>query len=109
MHRACETSYWLVAAPFRVISPLCVSGHQRAAESRYLDAFAAPHFLQERGWSSQRIGWAMGCYFLVNLVSRILAGPIADRYGNVPTALVGVGGGLVAQESSTWPQCGLLY
>lgn len=57
-----------------------------------------PLFLQERGWSSQQIGWAVGCYFLVHLLSQILAGRIADRYGNVPTALVGsmvgCGGGL---------------
>lgn len=48
-----------------------------------------PNFLGERGWSSQAIGWAIGSYFLVNLVCQILSGQIADRYGNVPTALCG--------------------
>ena len=64
-----------------------------------------PNFLRERGWSSQRIGWAIGCYFLVNLVSRVLSGYIADRYGNVPTALIGAGaafGGGVLYMASLW-------
>lgn len=50
-----------------------------------------PNFLQERGWSSQRIGWAVGCYFIVHLVTQIVAGQFADRHGNVPTALAGSG------------------
>ncbi len=37
----------------------------------------------------------MGCYFLVYIVACSLAGPIADRYGNVPTGLVGAGVGCV--------------
>src|SRR5207247_10321931 len=48
-----------------------------------------PNFLEERHWSSQGIGWAIGVYYLVNLLFQILAGRLADRYGNVPTALAG--------------------
>src|SRR6266508_6701584 len=48
-----------------------------------------PNFLEERRWSSQRIGWAIGIYYLVNLLFQILAGQLAERYGNVPTALAG--------------------
>ncbi|RPJ84851.1 MAG: MFS transporter [Acidobacteria bacterium] len=55
-----------------------------------------PNFLQQRGWSGQGIGWAMGTYFSVNLVSQIIAGEIADRRGSVKTALAGVGVGIVA-------------
>jgi len=48
-----------------------------------------PDFLAQRGWSSQKIGWAMGAYFSVYLLVQILAGHIADRYGNITTALIG--------------------
>jgi MFS family permease len=48
-----------------------------------------PDFLSQRGWSSQKIGWAMGAYFSVYLLVQILAGHIADRYGNITTALIG--------------------
>jgi len=48
-----------------------------------------PEFLAQRGWSSQKIGWAMGAYFSVYLLVQILAGHIADRYGNITTALIG--------------------
>jgi cyanate permease len=48
-----------------------------------------PDFLSHRGWSSQKIGWAMGAYFSVYLLVQILAGHIADRYGNITTALIG--------------------
>ena len=48
-----------------------------------------PVFLQDQGWSSQRIGWAIGLYFLINLVVQVVAGPLADRFGYVRTALVG--------------------
>lgn len=48
-----------------------------------------PNFLQEQGWSSQGIGWAIGSYFIVNLVAQIVAGQAADRFGNVATALGG--------------------
>ena len=57
-----------------------------------------PNFLDVQGWSSQRIGWAIGCFFLCNLVVQLQAGPLADRIGNVPVALwgsvIGVAGGL---------------
>lgn len=48
-----------------------------------------PIFLEQQAWSSQRIGWAMGSFFLVHLVAQVAAGYLADRYGNVPTALMG--------------------
>ena len=48
-----------------------------------------PIFLHDRGWSSQRIGWAVGLYFLFNLVVQVVAGPLADRLGYVRTALAG--------------------
>jgi len=48
-----------------------------------------PNYLEEKQWSSQHIGWAIGVFFLVNLVFQILAGQFAERYGNVPTALAG--------------------
>ncbi|RPJ59482.1 MAG: MFS transporter [Acidobacteria bacterium] len=55
-----------------------------------------PNFLQQKGWSGQGIGWAMGAYFSVNLVSQIIAGEIADRRGSVKTALAGVGVGVAS-------------
>jgi MFS family permease len=48
-----------------------------------------PDFLAQEGWSSQKIGWAMGSYFSVYLLVQILAGRVADRYGNITTALIG--------------------
>jgi len=48
-----------------------------------------PDFLAQGGWSSQKIGWAMGAYFSVYLLVQILAGHVADRYGNITTALIG--------------------
>jgi MFS family permease len=48
-----------------------------------------PDFLTRKGWSSQKIGWAMGAYFSVYLLVQVLAGHIADRYGNITTALIG--------------------
>lgn len=50
-----------------------------------------PDFLSQHGWSTQKIGWAMGLFFLVYLFSQILSGHLADRIGNVPTALIGTG------------------
>ena len=55
-----------------------------------------PNFLQQRGWSSQETGWAVGAYFSVNLVSQLLAGEMADRRGSIRTALTGVGLGVCA-------------
>ena len=55
-----------------------------------------PNFLQSRGWSSQRIGWAMGTYFIANLVVQIFAGHLADRFGNLRTALWGTAIGCLA-------------
>jgi ACS family hexuronate transporter-like MFS transporter len=58
-----------------------------------------PSYLHQQGWSSQDIGWAVGAYYLASLVFQILAGRIADRYGNLRTALwgtlVGCAGGLL--------------
>ncbi len=48
-----------------------------------------PIFLQDKGWSSQRIGWAIGLYFLVNLIVQVVAGPLAERVGYVRAALIG--------------------
>jgi len=48
-----------------------------------------PNFLAGRGWSSQEIGWAVGAYFLVNLVCQAASGQLAVRYGNIATALWG--------------------
>ena len=48
-----------------------------------------PNYLQNQGWTARNIGLAMGAYFMVNLVSQILAGHIADRIGNIATALIG--------------------
>ena len=59
-----------------------------------------PNFLAERHWSSQEIGWAIGCFFLVNLIFQILSGPVAHRRGNLSTALAGAGLGVAG---------GLLY
>jgi len=50
-----------------------------------------PNFLRQQGWSNQKIGWAVGSYFLVNLVFQVFSGRIADRHGNVLTALWGTG------------------
>jgi MFS family permease len=50
-----------------------------------------PNFLAERHWSSQETGWAIGCFFLVNLVFQILSGRLAHRRGNLSTALAGAG------------------
>jgi len=64
-----------------------------------------PNFLAERGWSSQRIGWAVGCYFLVNLIFQIVSGRLADRYGYIRTALAGaviVTGGGILYVGSLW-------
>jgi MFS family permease len=50
-----------------------------------------PNFLEERGWSSQEIGWAIGSFFLVNLLCQVLSGQISNRLGSVRTALSGAG------------------
>lgn len=55
-----------------------------------------PNFLQQNGWSGQGIGWAMGTYFSVNLVSQIVAGEVADRRGSLYTALTGVVVGILS-------------
>ena len=68
-----------------------------------------PSFLVGKGWSYEEIGWAMGVFFLVSLLARVVSGHLADRYGNVPTALAGTAiaslGGLfylAALWSSLW-------
>lgn len=70
-----------------------------------------PNYLEERSWSSQKIGWVIGIFFLVNLVFQILAGRFADRHGNVPTALMGAGlslGGGLFYVAALW-QTDLLF
>ena len=66
-----------------------------------------PNFLHDKGWSSQSIGWAIGLYFLVNLVIQIAAGPMADRVGCIRTALLGTavafGGGLLYTLAAGYP------
>ncbi len=52
-----------------------------------------PSFLTGRGWSLQAIGWAMGLYFLFQLVFQTLAGHFADRIGTIKTAWLGVAAG----------------
>jgi MFS family permease len=54
-----------------------------------------PEFLVQQGWSSQNVGWAVGAYFSVYIVVQILAGQIADRYGNITTAVMGAGLGVL--------------
>ena len=62
-----------------------------------------PQHLAQNHWSSQKIGWAMGVFFLMYLGAQMLAGNLAQRIGNVPTALVGTGlailGGLLYLSS----------
>lgn len=50
-----------------------------------------PNYLQNHGWTARNIGLAMGSYFAVNLVSQIWAGHLADRVGNIATAMIGAG------------------
>ena len=65
-----------------------------------------PFFLTEKGWSSQKIGWAMGTRFLFHLLVLIFSGHLAERYGNVPIALLGTSlaffGGLCYLASLWW-------
>lgn len=66
-----------------------------------------PEFLVQKGWSSQKVGWAVGSYFSVYILVQILAGQIADRYGNITTALIGAGLGIAGSVgymiSLWWP------
>lgn len=66
-----------------------------------------PGFLVEQGWSSQKVGWAVGSYFSISLLMQILAGQLANRYGNITTALAGAGLGIVGSGgyllSLKWP------
>jgi MFS family permease len=48
-----------------------------------------PSFLHGQGWSSQKIGWAIGVYFVVNVGVQIIGGSVAERIGCVRTALLG--------------------
>ena len=48
-----------------------------------------PNFLKQQGWSSQKVGWSVGCFFLANIIFRAVSGQTAERHGNVPTALIG--------------------
>lgn len=48
-----------------------------------------PDYLARHDWSSQKIGWAMGSFFLLHLVAQTLTGHLSERYGNVRTALLG--------------------
>lgn len=66
-----------------------------------------PEFLVNQKWSHQKIGWAIGLFFVVSLFARIYAGYLADKIGNVPTALIGVvvslGGCAFYWMSLRWP------
>ena len=66
-----------------------------------------PELLVQRGWSSQKVGWAMGSYFSVYIVAQILAGQIANRYGNITMALIGAALGSMGSVSYlialNWP------
>ena len=53
-----------------------------------------PNFLESHGWSSSKIGSAMGCYFLVSLVAVAFSGRFADRYGTAATSMAGVALGM---------------
>ena len=53
-----------------------------------------PHLLESHGWSSRKIGAAMGCYFLVNLLTLAFSGRFADRYGTKATSMAGVALGI---------------
>ncbi len=48
-----------------------------------------PNYLKQQGWSSQEIGWAVGCFFLISMIFQTISGQIAERHGNVRTALIG--------------------
>jgi MFS family permease len=48
-----------------------------------------PSFLTDLGWSSQMVGWAVGSYFLVNLVFQLVSGRLADRFGCIQVAMAG--------------------
>jgi len=68
-----------------------------------------PDYLHTLGWSLQKIGWAVGIFFFVNLVFQLASGQIADRRGSIVTAMVGAGvsfaGGLfylIAVGTSSW-------
>lgn len=66
-----------------------------------------PDHLARQGWSGQRIGWAMGIFFILSLFSRIFSGHLADRIGNVPTALIGTATALIGSlcylAALRWP------
>ena len=67
-----------------------------------------PEFLVNQKWSHQKIGWAIGLFFVVLLFARIYSGYLADKIGNVPTALIGVvvslGGCAFYWMSLRWPR-----
>ena len=48
-----------------------------------------PNFLKEARFSALAIGWAVGLFFLLNLVFQILSGQFADRRGGIRTARSG--------------------
>ncbi len=66
-----------------------------------------PEFLVHQGWSSQKVGWAVGSYFSVYIVVQILAGQIANRFGNITTAvigaIIGVAGSVGYLFALRWP------
>ena len=95
----------------RTVSSVTIQPHQESFRlAAYLQISALislsiwmllflPEFLVQHGWSSQKVGWAMGSYFSVYIVVQILAGQIANRYGNITTALIGAGLGIVGSVS----------
>lgn len=48
-----------------------------------------PQYLAQHHWSSQKIGWAMGAFFLAHLCTQTFGGNLTKRFGNVRTALGG--------------------
>ena len=53
-----------------------------------------PNFLESHGWSSSKIGAAMSCYYLMNLLALAFSGRFADRYGTKATSMGGVALGI---------------
>jgi MFS family permease len=48
-----------------------------------------PNFLKQADFSAQTVGWAIGLFFLVNLIFQIISGQFADRRGGIQTAMAG--------------------
>jgi MFS family permease len=71
---------------------LAISGFLNLSTSVLL---LLPNFLKEARFSALAVGWAIGLFFLVNLVFQILSGQFADRKGGIQTALFGAATAIV--------------